>query len=71
MGLPRIFSYLPNQGIPKEDLGDFILANLALYTKTPFQQFPSVASAISLPPQRIHFDFNMKKKDCNDDKMAK
>ena len=55
MGLPRIFSYLSNQGTSKEDLGDFVLACLALYTKTLFQQFPSVVSAISLLPQRIPF----------------
>ena len=67
MGLPSIFSYLSNQGTPNEDLGDFVLACLALYTKTPFQQFSSVASAIFLPPQKNPiFDFNMKKKDCND-----
>ena len=63
-GYPGFFSYFSNQGTPKEDLGDFVLACLARYTQTPFQQIPSVVSAISLSPPI--FDFNMNKKDCND-----
>ena len=55
-----IFSYFSNQGTPKEDLGDFVLVCLTLYTETSFQQLPWFVSTIFLmqriPPLCLQMD---------------
>ena len=50
---PLVSHDFSNQGTPKEDLVDFVLVCLTLYTETLYNNFPGFVSTISLP-QRIH-----------------